>query len=124
MNNKLAPILIESNKENIAIFSPKDTIVKNLHRYQVRVSNSNNIRFICDNIITLPQQAVGSIGLTKTAFQKLELETHKPEDVKYTLELREIPESYAFIKNRLKKKHYTLNKQEIDVIVNDKFESK
>lgn len=119
MSNIFDPILIRSNNDNTVILSSKLFENRDINRYQAIITNSKSDQYFCDEIIVLPQIPQQSIGLTVSAFQNLNLNLDNPTKVNCILELREIPESYLFIKNRMKKKHYTLNREQIDTIVND-----
>ncbi|MHA2363721.1 MAG: AMP phosphorylase [Candidatus Hodarchaeales archaeon] len=119
MEKSMKPILMNSLTSHVIVFSLEDIpLNKDISRYVARISNSNT-NFLSNQIIVIDQIQSGYVGLSLKAFQKLGLDIESPKNVHYNLELREIPESYGFIKNRLKRKDFELDKQKIDTIIDD-----
>lgn len=115
----MKPILITSTNENTVALSTNDVTTNSITRRFAIIKKEPDLTIYSNNLIILDSIQPGYIGLTSNAFKKLRLSLENPEEVDCKIEIRERPESYHFIKNKMTQKDYVLSKPEIDLIVKD-----
>jgi AMP phosphorylase len=116
MTTKFTPFEIQTSNEFSIALSSQDFDFKSLNRRFARLSSKNE-EIYCQNILVLDSVTSGTIGVHKNVLDKLN--AGKRTKIECTIELRNRPESYDYIKKKIVNQDISLTKEEIDQIVHD-----
>lgn len=122
MYKELKPVLIKSISPKLVALSYEDTHVKDLGRQIIFVRKggpADQVHFKSTEIVALDRIEPGTVGLTEFVFKSLGIDVDNPEPIHCSLEIRERPQTYNYIKAKMKKRDTVLTKQQIDAIVAD-----